>query len=335
MMSVGAASMQSTVMTQLSARFPVDAVLYGSGSTPMGANVLAAARGTKEVAAAATVTTGSLQLTAPGAPAAPEDAQDVFGLDLADAGVARDPAFASGLADDTIMLPPDSPLASSATVAVTGDAGTATLKVVLAAKASHPVLVTRATLARLVGQPTQVLWVRFVDTAEPLSAATALGKAVAPVAPGVTVMSAAGDRAQLQGVLDTMLAIVVGLLGVAVVIALVGIGNTLSLSVLERTRASGLLRALGLSRSQLRRSVGLEALLLAGTAVALGLLLGFGYGTAGVFALIGESYPVVVDVPWLRLALVAAVALLAGWAASVLPSIRAARVSPAAALAEE
>ena len=128
---------------------------------------------------------------------------------------------------------------------------------------------------------------------------------------------------------------VLALLAVAVLIALVGIGNTLGLSVLERRQESGLLRALGLTRGQLRASLGWEALLLAGVATSVGVLLGSGYGLAGVVVLLGADAPVVRVWPTARIALIAAIALLAGWLASLLPATRAAKVPPAAALARD
>ena len=94
--------------------------------------------------------------------------------------------------------------------------------------------------------------------------------------------------------------------------------------------------SLGLTRRQVRSSLGIEALLLAAVAVVLGLGLGVGYGWAGARALLARhvaDLPLVV--PWDRLAVVAAVTLAAGWLASVLPGRRAARVSPATALASE
>ncbi|WP_176451658.1 ABC transporter permease [Enemella dayhoffiae] len=82
---------------------------------------------------------------------------------------------------------------------------------------------------------------------------------------GLQVGGPALARAELGKIISTVLWIVTALLAVAVVIALVGVGNTLGLSVLERTQESGLLRALGLTRGQLRAMVGLEALVLAGS----------------------------------------------------------------------
>ena len=80
---------------------------------------------------------------------------------------------------------------------------------------------------------------------------------------------------------------VVGLLGIAIVIALVGIANTLGLSVLERGRENALLRAMGLTRSQLRRAMAAEGLLLSGVATVLGTALGLVFAWVGVEVLIG------------------------------------------------
>ncbi len=152
---------------------------------------------------------------------------------------------------------------------------------------------------------------------------------------GVDVSGAAIQRAELQQIVSVVLLVVTGLLLVAVAIALVGVGNTLALSVLERQRESALLRALGLTRGQLRGSLALEGALLAAVAAVTGVAVGVGYGWAGAEALLGGEVSVPLVVPWARLLVVALVALVAGVAAAWLPSRRAARVQPAAALAQE
>ena len=131
------------------------------------------------------------------------------------------------------------------------------------------------------------------------------------------------------------LLVVTGLLGVAVLIALIGVGNTLALSVVERRQESGLLRALGLTRGQLRGLLAWEAVLVAGVAAVLGVLLGGGYGLAGAASVLGDvgSAGVVLDVPWSQVAAIVVVATVAGLLAAVLPARRAARTSPVAALA--
>ncbi|MCR8676092.1 FtsX-like permease family protein [Micrococcus sp. HG099] len=137
-----------------------------------------------------------------------------------------------------------------------------------------------------------------------------------------------------------MLWIVVGLLAVSVLIALIGVANTLSLSVIERTRENALLRALGLTRGGLRGMIAIESVLIAAVAALLGCVLGVFYGWAGSQLILGELVETVgrggtvrPAIPWLELALVVGVAALAGLAASLLPARRAARLSPVAGLA--
>src|SRR3712207_5516984 len=129
-----------------------------------------------------------------------------------------------------------------------------------------------------------------------------------------------------------MLLLVTGLLGVAVVIALIGVGNTLALSVVERRQENGLLRALGLTRGQLRGLLAWEAVLVAGVASALGVVVGGSYGLIGAASVLGEVGDIVLDVPWLQVGAIVVVATLAGLLASVLPARRAARTSPVAAI---
>jgi ABC-type antimicrobial peptide transport system permease subunit len=72
-----------------------------------------------------------------------------------------------------------------------------------------------------------------------------------------------------------------GLLGISVAIAVIGIANTLGLSVLERAREHAMLRALGLTRGQLRRMLAAEAMLLSVVATGLGTMIGVGFGWVG------------------------------------------------------
>lgn len=329
MMSVGASSAEASTMARLDGRFPVDAVVVGDLGT--GSQAADVARTVEGVAQVAVVGSGYVTLGGSDSAAGME----VYSLADADHAVARSSTFADGLTDDTMVVPRSSEIPTGTQMEVTGDGGTVTLTAHMAERSGTPPLVTPAILDELApGHPIE-LWVRFADNTDALATIDALGKAVSKDAPGVEVMGAATERAALKGVLDTVLAVVVGLLGVAVLIALVGISNTLSLSVLERTHESGLLRALGLSKRQLRRSVGLEAVLLAGVATVLGLALGIVYGAAGTATVLPPGTVIIMTVPWGRLAIVAVAAVAAGWLASVLPSIRAARVSPATALAEE
>jgi ABC transporter, permease protein len=115
----------------------------------------------------------------------------------------------------------------------------------------------------------------------------------------------------------------------------IGVGNTLSLSVLERARELGLLRALGMTRGQVRSMVAWESVTLAAVATVIGLALGAVYGIIGCKGMIASNVTLVVAIPWARIVLIAGVAMLAGWLASLAPAARAVKVAPSAALAAE
>lgn len=151
--------------------------------------------------------------------------------------------------------------------------------------------------------------------------------------PAATVSGAAIERATFNEIIDVLLLVVTGLLGVAVVIALIGVANTLSLSVLESTRENSLLRALGLTRGQLRGMLAIEAVLVAGVAAVLGTVLGIVYGWLGAKSALGSVADVVPAIPWFQLLAVFGVAIVAGLLASVMPARRAARLSPVEGLA--
>ncbi|MFW0895276.1 ABC transporter permease [Gardnerella sp. Marseille-Q9179] len=143
------------------------------------------------------------------------------------------------------------------------------------------------------------------------------------------------ERAKWESTIDIMMMLLVGLIAVAVVIALIGVANTLSLSVIERTKESATLRAIGMTRGQVRRSLALEATLISLTSTVFGLIVGTVFGWIGsymVFSTIGKV-PFVVD--WTIYAVLALIALLAALLSSVLPARRAVKSSPVVALAEE
>jgi putative ABC transport system permease protein len=159
-----------------------------------------------------------------------------------------------------------------------------------------------------------------------------------PSVKDLSVTGGLAERTSYTKIFDVLLIVGVGLLGVSVLIALVGVGNTLSLSVLERTRENALLRAMGLTRRQLRSMLAVESLLMALVAAGLGIVLGLIYGWTGTSALMGGQTTdggVEYAVPVTLLVVIAAVAAVAGLLASVLPARRAAKVAPAGALATE
>ena len=150
-----------------------------------------------------------------------------------------------------------------------------------------------------------------------------------------TIYGGVIESMMFSQIIDVLLMIVSGLLAVAVLIALIGVANTLSLSVLERTRENALLRALGLKKKQLRSMLAVEAVLIGGVAALLGLILGTVYGMFGAYSTLAAVGQVRLEIPWLQLALVIGVSIIAALLASLTPSRRAARLSPVAGLATE
>ena len=130
---------------------------------------------------------------------------------------------------------------------------------------------------------------------------------------------------------NALLGLIYALLALAVLIALLGIANTLALSILERTRELGLLRALGMSRSQLRSTIRWEAILLALFGTTLGLVIGTFFGWAMVTALADQG--MTLAIPWPTLVVVTTIAAFAGVAAAALPARRAARLDILRAIA--
>ncbi|NRD27937.1 ABC transporter permease [Frigoribacterium sp. VKM Ac-2836] len=141
--------------------------------------------------------------------------------------------------------------------------------------------------------------------------------------------------AELDQVFTTTLLIVAGLVGFSAVIAAVGMVNDMSLSVMQRRRELGLLRAIGSTAGQVRRMILLEATQMALTAIVVGVVLGVVYGWAGAQALLGSAnrglIPPSLPVP-LLVGLAVTAAVLAGVAALV-PARRATSVTPVEALA--
>jgi putative ABC transport system permease protein len=144
--------------------------------------------------------------------------------------------------------------------------------------------------------------------------------------PNVTLMDQTQYKAQQEQQVNSMLNLVYGLLALAVVIALIGIANTLALSIYERTRELGLLRAVGTTRGQLRSMVRSESLVISLLGAVQGLVLGVLFGWAIVAALHSQGITHLVF-PVVQLLVLAALAGLAGIAAAIAPSRRAARLN--------
>jgi putative ABC transport system permease protein len=132
--------------------------------------------------------------------------------------------------------------------------------------------------------------------------------------------------------IDSFLNVLTGLLVLSVLIAMLGIINTLALSVVERTRELGLLRAVGVQRKQLKRMIRVESVVIAVFGALLGVAVGLAFGYAFVSALHDEG---ITDfaIPWARILIVLVVAGLGGVLAAAFPARRAAKLKVLDAIA--
>ena len=268
------------------------------------------------------------------------------GFDVADLDAVGGPDMISGkltdLTDSTVLLSEaetkERGTAVGDQVALTTRDHTVDLKVAGIYKDTPllgaPYLVTEGTLAKLQTPPE--LSFTLVNRAEGTSAATVtrnLEKALADL-PMVTVKDQDAFAEQQRKPIDQMLLMVYALLGLAVVIAVLGIINTLALSVIERTREFGLLRAVGLSRRQLRTMVRLESVVIALLGAALGVGLGIAFGVALQRAMADEGIQVLA-IPAGQLVAFVGLAGVVGVLAAIWPGRRAAKLDILKAVSTE
>ncbi|MGP4024451.1 ABC transporter permease [Actinomadura sp. 3N407] len=175
------------------------------------------------------------------------------------------------------------------------------------------------------------LYIKTHDDVPASAARTAVEDAAQPYS-AAKVTSAAEFKETMTEAIDMILMVFAGLLGLAIVIALFGIANTLTLSVVERTRESALLRALGLTKRQLRRMLSVEALVMAVIGALTGVVLGIAFGWAATNAMADDS---LFALPYLQVTGFVLLAGAAGTVAAVMPARRAARTSIVESLAHD
>lgn len=149
-----------------------------------------------------------------------------------------------------------------------------------------------------------------------------------------TLGGAIPETTEMRERLRLFLFLVLGLLSVALLIALVGIANTQTLSSYQRRQNYALLRALGLSRKSLRQVISLETGLIAAPSLVLGIASGIGCALLllQVFAL--EGLPLVYSINWSQMLAILPAGLAVAWLTALLPAVRSSRVSPVEALRE-
>ncbi|MFC7531064.1 FtsX-like permease family protein [Actinoplanes sp. GCM10030250] len=337
---VGGASIRVLADRELAASAPADFELTSSESTPLPAGFAEKAGASSDVTRvtpyrrAMSVTVGGLE--------------DVAATDLAMNALPRlaDLDFASGSADD--LGPGKAVLARFAAdlghLAV-GDsfeavAGKRTTRLTVVGVLSDigplhtGLLVDPADLTALGAgpAPTGLLADAARDGEQGRTDALRALRAAIGGQPGFGVTVLADQRDQMNTALTVLLGVALGLIGLTVLIAVVGVGATTALSVVERVRESGLLRAIGMSRGGLRAMLTTESALYGVIGAVLGLVLGVPYAWLALQAT-GVNAPLTVPVWQLAGVFAALVALTA--LAGVLPARRAARVSPVTALGTE
>ncbi|MFE9860664.1 ABC transporter permease [Streptomyces sp. NPDC005780] len=152
--------------------------------------------------------------------------------------------------------------------------------------------------------------------------------------PQYKVQNQADFKQDLKDQISQLLNIVYGLLALAIIVAVLGVVNTLALSVVERTREIGLMRAIGLSRRQLRRMIRLESVVIALFGALLGLGLGMGWGTSAQKLLALEGLGVL-EIPWPTIITVFVASAFVGLFAALVPAFRAGRMNVLNAIATD
>jgi putative ABC transport system permease protein len=333
-MVVGAASTRASTASMLDRAFPTD-VSISSNRQGLPAALERAIAAVPNVQAVTSLTGAYVKVAGK-----PDSEDQLYGIDPVRAAPVVRSTVGAGIPKPGTVNVPDF------MADVWGTEGTVTrivagkrsveLKVHIVS-ADTPLAVTSTEMARLAPKaPATQLWIRLVDGLKADGRSDVIDQisdTAADFTPNSYVQSSTEQRDSFDKMVNILLLIVTGLLGVAVVIAVIGVGNTIALSVVERRQEAGLLRALGLTRAQLRWMLLWEAALIAGVASVLGMALGAAYGVLGTSAALAGEANLKIGIPWLQLLLILTVATAAGALASVLPSRRAARISPVAAIA--
>ena len=258
-------------------------------------------------------------------------------VDVIDTGsiapIARSTSGLEGLDDKTLIVSGIYNIPDGSTVTLTGATGSVELKARV--QEGWGAVVSPAVAQRLNGDtPTNAtMWVRSTGNSMTPDTEHALNTAIR--GQEMMVSGSASASEQMSSLITRMALIVCLVLGAALVIALSGLANTTDVSVLERIREIGVLRATGSPRSEIRNLIVTEGTLLAFVGGILGLTIGTALGAAGTVAAGGAAKGMSVHIPYLALIGIFATTLAVGLLASLRPAGRAASVPPVMALAED
>ncbi len=179
------------------------------------------------------------------------------------------------------------------------------------------------------------IYIKLDDTSsDGVDAALPGLKAVTDTVPGAKLQNLNEYKKAQTDQVNQFLQIVYVLLALALIIAIVGVVNTLLLSVYERTRELGLLRAVGMSRRQVRSTIRLESVIISLMGTLIGLVIGIIFGWALVTALADEGITSFA-IPWTQLVIIVIIAIVAGVGAALYPARRAARLDVLRAISSD
>lgn len=353
MTMVGAATVTETAVATIGDNAPIDAAVT-SGNKPISESTTRRIQNTEGVEKAALVRRGMLRISdgkavvvLPGddnnsttREGDSSDATDIFNvIDDSYGEVSRSSKNASSLQPGTVVLPTHLAeplkLKTGDTAQIVVGEATKALKIVVNNEADGAAYGRIEDFPQF-SSPDMVSGVVLrIEPGAEREAVNAIQEITE--AENLYIHGAAEQRAMIENYIRTVVLVVVGLLALSIIIAGIGIANTLTLSVLERKRETSLLRALGMTRAQMRGMYTLEALLFALIAVVIGAGLGILYGWLGIHTIVasddlGGQADVVLTIPWAELGLMAICAIILGVVASLTPAAIAVRTQPAADL---
>jgi putative ABC transport system permease protein len=196
------------------------------------------------------------------------------------------------------------------------------------------VALTRATLRDALGaRDDTTVFVNYAPGADPEGTRAAIDNLLAERFPNAEARSQEEFKQDQADQINQLVALIDVLLGLSVLVSMFGVVNTLSLTILERTRELGMLRAIGTSRRQVRRMIRYESVVIALLGAVTGAVVGLALGIAAVSALESEGLELSIS-PALPIAVLFA-AILIGVVAAIAPARRASRLDVLEALAYE
>ena len=249
------------------------------------------------------------------------------------APIARSTSGLEGLDDKTLIVGGIYNIPDGSTVTLTGATGS--VELTARVQEGWGAAISPAVAQRINSNtPTNTtMWVR--STGNSMTSDTEHALIAAIRGQGMMVSGSAAASEQMSSLITRMALIVCLVLGAALVIALSGLANTTDVSVLERIREIGVLRATGSPRSEIRNLIVTEGVLVAAVGGGLGLVVGTVLGSSGTLALSKTAEGMTLHIPHLALLGTLAATLVVGVLASLRPAGRAASVPPVMALSED